>query len=116
MRFTTLITSFASLLAIAVAVPVGQEQADPTPTSSAATRPSSASASHASSHTPTPSPVGAYSCPPKQLKKCCQSVEETSKDLVKGLGEIVPLLSGVQISSKISFQCTFSQSFNTASG
>lgn len=108
MRFTTLITTFTSFLTIAVAVPVAQEPHKvPTPASAESTRPSSGTASHVSSHLPSPSMVGAYACPPKQLKQCCQSLQEESKGIVKGLGEIVPILGGIQISSKITFQCKF---------
>lgn len=117
MRFGTLFTfTFTSLLTIAVAIPVTQEpHATPAPTSAKPTKPSSAAAAQASSHLATPSPVGAYSCPPKQFKQCCQSVEQTSHSIMKGLGELVPILGGIQISSQISFQCmcfAFASSLN----
>lgn len=33
------------------------------------------------------------------------SVQQASGDIVKGLGELVPVVSGLQVSSAISFQC-----------
>lgn len=39
------------------------------------------------------------------------SVQQTGKDIVKQLGDLVPVLSGLQVSSAISFQCMFLPSF-----
>lgn len=52
-------------------------------------------------------PVGAYQCPQEQVKRCCMSLEQTSRMLIDGVGELVPVVNGLSISSQISFHCMF---------
>lgn len=107
MHFPTFITSLTTLLTVVTAVPVVAQDAAPLriPTPSKSMTPV-ASASQSQYATPTVSPVGAYSCPQKQYKACCQSLQETSKGIIKPLGELVPIVGGLQVSSAVSFQCT----------
>ncbi|KAJ6130350.1 hypothetical protein N7512_003130 [Penicillium capsulatum] len=106
MHFPTLITTLTSLLTIAMAVPVVAREASlqriPKPSKSINPQ---ASPSHSQSASPTMSPVGAYSCPQKQHKACCQSLQQTSKEIMKPVGELVPIVGGLEISSAVSFQC-----------
>lgn len=106
MRFTSLFGAFSTLLSAAAAIPVAQGPSVQSPTPSKPVIPS-ASTPYVS-QSPTPSMfalVGAYDCPPQQQKQCCQSLQETSHDIMEGLGELVPALGGIQISSKMVFQC-----------
>ncbi|KAJ5191572.1 uncharacterized protein N7498_010557 [Penicillium cinerascens] len=106
MRFTSHFGAFSTLLSAAAAIPVAQASSIRSPTTSKPVIPS-ASTPYIS-QSPTPSMlalVGAYECPPSQQKQCCQSLEQTSKDIMEGLGELVPILGGIQISSKMVFQC-----------
>ncbi|KAJ5759761.1 hypothetical protein N7520_006917 [Penicillium odoratum] len=100
-----LFTLFATLCTITTAVPFSHQEQTPTLT----IIPKSASASHSqpsASASPTRIPVGAYQCPEKQYKACCMSLEEASKDIiVKPLSDLVPMFGGIQVSSKVSFQC-----------
>ncbi|OQD73409.1 hypothetical protein PENDEC_c015G00849 [Penicillium decumbens] len=101
MHLTTLFASLSTLLTIAAAIPVAQDPSKPS-------KPVISSTPTPTASTPTPSMitmVGPYQCPPNQQKQCCQSLQETSHDIMKGLGELVPILGGIQVSSKISFQC-----------
>ncbi|KAJ5104662.1 hypothetical protein NUU61_002009 [Penicillium alfredii] len=102
MRFTTL-TYLATLLSLTTAIPVVHDSSSTTPSPTATTKPSgtasaSASASASSSLAP-------YSCPKHTYKQCCQSLEQTSHEVIKPLGSLVPILSGVQVGSALSFQC-----------
>ncbi|KAJ5689277.1 hypothetical protein N7462_003669 [Penicillium macrosclerotiorum] len=102
MHLPSVFTSLATLLTITAAVPVVAQNTTPRPTPTKAAIPSPIFSSIA---TPSMTPVGAYQCPQKQFKQCCMSLEQTSRTIVHGLGELVPVLSGVQLSSAISFQC-----------
>lgn len=105
-----LLLSALGVCAVSSAVPVQQEYpAVPMPTP---TKPliQSASAAGQASSSASPSasmvPVGPYSCPQNQHKQCCMSLADTSRDaVIKPLGELVPIVGGIQISSAISFQC-----------
>lgn len=106
MHLIQLLTGVVTLCSLGVAIPVANGRdaspnTSPTPTMAL----TSASASEGIAAAPSQTMVGPYVCPPKQFKKCCQSLQETSKELMQGLGDVVPILGGVQISSKISFQC-----------
>ncbi|KGO63992.1 hypothetical protein PITC_013600 [Penicillium italicum] len=104
MQFTTLLTGLVSLLSVTTAIPMGSENPTPTSVSKSLISPSS-SASASASATPSSNPYEAYTCPKDKFKSCCMSVQQTGKDVVKGLGDLVPAISGLQISSAISFQC-----------
>lgn len=109
MRLELLITALG-VCAISSAVPVHQEYpAVPMPTPTKPLIQSASAASHASSSaSPSASiaPVGPYSCPQSQHKQCCMSLADASRDaVIKPLGELVPIVGGIQISSAISFQC-----------
>ncbi|KAJ5099652.1 hypothetical protein N7532_006653 [Penicillium argentinense] len=101
MRLAVVLPTLATLT-MTSAVPVVQDR-NPMPT------PTQPAVQSASTATPTPSasatPVGPYTCPQKQTKKCCMSLSQTSKNLMKPLGDLLPILRGVQISSSVSFQC-----------
>ena len=105
----TIFASFATLLTAATAVPLNARDAAsnnvPTPAKAVS---AVASVTQSQSATATMTPVGAYSCPQKQHKQCCQSLQQTSKDLMKPIGDLVPIVGGLEISSKISFQCMHS--------
>lgn len=107
MHIETIFSILASL-AVASAVPVLQEYPVvpmPTPTMPAIAS-SSATYSSPSAASSTPVvPVGPYSCPEHQYKQCCQSLAQTSHDIIQPLGELVPIVGGIQISSAVSFQC-----------
>lgn len=114
MHLTTFLTGLVSLLSVTTAIPMGNDA--PTPTTSvskslispsSSSSPSS-SASASASATPSPNPYEAYTCPKGKFKSCCMSVQQASGDIVKGLGEVVPLVSGLQVSSALSFKCMFS--------
>ncbi|CAI7583353.1 unnamed protein product [Penicillium crustosum] len=105
MHVTTFLTGLVSLLSVTTAIPVGND--NPTPTSSVSkplVSPSS-SASVSASATPSPNPYEAYTCPKGKFKSCCMSVQQAGGDIVKGLGELVPVISGLQVSSAVSFKC-----------
>ncbi|KAJ5379488.1 hypothetical protein N7509_012607 [Penicillium cosmopolitanum] len=107
MRLEAIFLTFASL-AVASAVPVLQEYPAvpmPTPTKPVIASSSAAYSSPSASISAPVVPVGPYSCPQKQYKQCCQSLAQTSHDIIKPLGELVPILGGIQISSAVSFQC-----------
>ncbi|KAJ5536475.1 hypothetical protein N7513_009661 [Penicillium frequentans] len=106
MHLSPLLTVFATLCSITVAIPLGQDtpaqDLTPTPTF----KPSaSASHSHSASASPVRTPVGAYQCPQQQYKACCQSLEQETQGIFQSLGDLVPFMGGVQVSSKVSFQC-----------
>ncbi|KAJ5647233.1 hypothetical protein N7490_003605 [Penicillium lividum] len=98
-----LFTLFATLCTITTAIPFGHQ--DQTPTSAFIPASVSALLSQPSA-SPTRTPVGAYQCPQEQYKACCMSLEEASNDvIVKPLSDLVPMFGGIQVSSKLSFQC-----------
>lgn len=99
MYLTRLLTTL-TMLGITLAVPVAHQTSIP-----ASTRPLLPT-----SHAAAPTPVGPYECPPSQYKSCCKSLEQTSKGIMQGLGTVLPILNGVQISSLVSFQCMFTDS------
>ncbi|KAJ6022173.1 hypothetical protein N7540_007677 [Penicillium herquei] len=107
MRFAPLLASLATLCSIVVAVPVAADPSlmqRPTPSKSTPSVASTATPSHSA----TPSTltlVGAYQCPRNQYKACCQSLEQTSKELMAPVGDLVPIVGGISISSQVSFQC-----------
>ncbi|KAJ5947602.1 hypothetical protein N7466_000617 [Penicillium verhagenii] len=104
MHLAPLLTILATLCSITTAIPLGQDQSQPT-TPTPSTNPS-ASASHTHSATaPVRTPVGPYQCPQEQYKACCQSLEQTTQDVFTSLGEVLPMVGGIQVSSKVSFQC-----------
>ncbi|KAJ5941560.1 hypothetical protein N7516_001728 [Penicillium verrucosum] len=111
MHLTTFLTGLVSLLSVTTAIPMGNDT--PTPTTSvskslispsSSSSPSS-SASASASATPSPNPYEAYTCPKGKFKSCCMSVQQASGDIVKGLSEVVPAVSGLQVSSALSFKC-----------
>ncbi|KAJ5851359.1 uncharacterized protein N7529_010744 [Penicillium soppii] len=107
MYLTTIFTGLTMILAV-TAIPVAHEKPSPTPSmSKALISPSSASASASASASPTPSPnpFEAYTCPKGKYKSCCMSVQETGHSVIQPLGELVPMVGGLQLSSAISFQC-----------
>ncbi|KAJ5108630.1 hypothetical protein N7456_005305 [Penicillium angulare] len=106
MHLTPLFALMATFCTLSVAVPVNHDHAlahNPSRTNVLA----SSSAAYASpSATPSMITVaGAYQCPPKQRKSCCTSLEETTKELMKPVSDLVPSIGGISISSKVSFQC-----------
>ncbi|KAJ5469970.1 hypothetical protein N7530_007327 [Penicillium desertorum] len=106
MHLTTLITGLVSLLSVTTAIPMASDKPTPTSVSKSLISPSSsASVSASASATPSPNPYEAYTCPKGKYKSCCKSVEQTSNDLIKPLGELVPIVNGLQISSALSFEC-----------
>jgi hypothetical protein len=103
MYFPTLFCALTTLtIAAAVPVGVGSSMTTPTPTQ-AIVAPSQASPVDF----PWMTPVGAYQCPQDQAKRCCMSLEQTSRMLIDGVGELVPALSSISISSQVSFHCMF---------
>ncbi|OQE19466.1 hypothetical protein PENSTE_c015G10401 [Penicillium steckii] len=105
-----LLLSALGVCAVSSAVPVQQEYPVvpmPTPTKPLIQSASAASqASSSASPSASMAPVGPYSCPQNQHKQCCMSLADTSRDaVIKPLGELVPIVGGIQISSAISFQC-----------
>ncbi|KAJ5134501.1 hypothetical protein N7448_000479 [Penicillium atrosanguineum] len=103
MRFNTLFASISALVTVAVAIPVAQDPPTQLPTPSKPVIPSASTPYGTPSATP--SMVGAYQCPPTQQKQCCQTLQETSHDVMKSLGALVPILGGITVSSKVTFQC-----------
>ncbi|KAJ5708935.1 hypothetical protein N7493_010269 [Penicillium malachiteum] len=107
MRLASLFTSLATLCTIVVAIPVAADPSlmqMPTPSKSTPSVASTASPSHSASPS-TLTLVGAYQCPRNQYKACCQSLEQTTKELMKPVGDLVPIVGGISISSQVSFQC-----------
>ncbi|KAJ5146414.1 uncharacterized protein N7515_000978 [Penicillium bovifimosum] len=104
MQIKTLLAGLASILAV-TAVPMASQKASPTPSASKSLIPHSSSASVSPSPTPTPNPYEAYTCPTGKFKSCCMSVQQTGEDVIKPLGKLVPIVSGLELSSAISFQC-----------
>jgi hypothetical protein len=104
MYLTTLLAGLVSLLSVTTAIPMASDKSTPTSVSKSLISPSS-SASVSASATPSPNPYEAYTCPKGKYKSCCKTVEQTSNDLIKPLGELVPIVSGLQISSALSFEC-----------
>ncbi|KAJ5602524.1 hypothetical protein N7537_005480 [Penicillium hordei] len=105
MHLTTLLTGLVSLLSVTTAIPVGNDIPTPASSVSKSLISPSSSASASASATPSPNPYEAYTCPEGQSKSCCMSVQQASGEITKGLGELVPIVSGLQVSSAISFQC-----------
>ncbi|KAJ5318017.1 hypothetical protein PENANT_c004G04569 [Penicillium antarcticum] len=105
MHLPTLFTSL-TMLAVTTAVPMASPSPAPTPTSA---MPSFASPSHSVSASASPSaspnPFEAWSCPVGMYKNCCMGLEQTSHDILTPLGEIVPTVGGLQVSSAIAYQC-----------
>ncbi|KAJ5775163.1 uncharacterized protein N7511_000174 [Penicillium nucicola] len=109
MHLPILFTSL-TLLAVTTAVPMASPSPSPTPTSALPSLASlshsgSASASASASPSASPNPFEAWSCPAGKYKNCCMGVEQSSHDILKPLGEIVPTIGGIQVSSAIAFQC-----------
>ncbi|OOQ85621.1 hypothetical protein PEBR_25464 [Penicillium brasilianum] len=101
MYFPTLFCALTTLtIAAAVPVAAGSSMTTPTPTQ-AIVDPSEAYPVDY----PWMTPVGAYQCPQEQVKRCCMSLEQTSRMLIDGVGELVPVVNGLSISSQISFHC-----------
>ncbi|KAJ5280320.1 hypothetical protein N7478_005692 [Penicillium angulare] len=106
MHIKPLFVLIATFCTLSAAVPFNHDHAlahNPSRTNLQA----SSSAAYASSSS-TPSMItvaGAYQCPPKQHKSCCTSLEETTKELMKPVSDLVPSIGGISISSKVSFQC-----------
>ncbi|OGE56909.1 hypothetical protein PENARI_c002G06883 [Penicillium arizonense] len=109
MHLITLVTSL-TLLAVTTAVPMASPTQSPTPTSAmpslySPSHSGSASASASASPSASPNPFEAYSCPKGKYKNCCMGVEQASHDILKPLGDIVPMVGGLQVSSAIAYQC-----------
>ncbi|CAG8900289.1 unnamed protein product [Penicillium egyptiacum] len=105
MHLITLLTGLVSLLSVTIAIPVASENPTPTSSVSKSLISPSSSASASASPSPSPNPYEAYTCPKGKYKSCCKSVQQTGNDLIKPLGELVPVVSGLQVSSALSFQC-----------
>ncbi|KAJ5398582.1 hypothetical protein N7465_009071 [Penicillium sp. CMV-2018d] len=105
MHLTAFLTGLVSLLSVTTAIPVGNDNPTPTSSVSKSLISPSSSASASASATPSPNPYEAYTCPKGKFKSCCMSVQQASGDIVKGLGDLVPVVSGLQVSSALSFQC-----------
>ncbi|CRL29430.1 unnamed protein product [Penicillium camemberti] len=105
MHLKTFLTGLVSLLSVTTAIPVGNDKPTPTTSVSKSLISPSSSASASASATPSSNPYEAYTCPKGKFKSCCMSVQQAGGDIVKGLGELVPVVSGLQVSSAISFQC-----------
>lgn len=103
MHIPTLFYTLATLtITTAVPVAAGNSMTAPTPTQALI------APSHVSpAETPSMTPVGAYQCPQKQIKRCCQSLQQASRMLIDGIGELVPALGGISVSSQVSFNCTY---------
>ncbi|KAF7712243.1 Uncharacterized protein PECH_004336 [Penicillium ucsense] len=107
MHFTTLIYTLTMLAMTTSAIPlsptspsiaaVKASKTGPSPLASPAVASSAAKASA--------TPVGAYQCPPNKYKRCCMSIQEGSRELLDKVGELVPTLGGIAVSSQISFSC-----------
>lgn len=106
MQLPKLIYSLATLT-IATAVPLAPGNSVTAPTTTAAIMAPSLVSPVA---VPSMTPVGAYQCPPKQFKRCCLSVQQTSRMLIDSIGKLVPALGGIGISSQVSFDCMFALS------
>ncbi|EPS34510.1 hypothetical protein POX_a00516 [Penicillium oxalicum] len=105
MHFTTFIYTLLTLAVTSTtAIPLSSgTPAIPSPktkSSNLASSPVSAAA------TPSPTLVGAYQCPPNKYKRCCMSVQESSRELLTKVGDLVPALGGIAVSSQISFSCS----------
>lgn len=50
-------------------------------------------------------------CPPSAPKQCCTSLKQPTEDLTDGLGELLPLASGIDVSSLVGIGCMFFPSF-----
>ncbi|KAJ6155465.1 hypothetical protein N7470_006031 [Penicillium chermesinum] len=61
--------------------------------------------SQGKSPTPTPTPTKALASASTPRTNPAMPSQKTSKEIMKGLGDLVPIVGGIQISSKISFQC-----------
>ncbi|CAI7651994.1 unnamed protein product [Penicillium glandicola] len=109
MHFPTLLTGLVSLLSVTTAIPLASETPTPTPSkpliSPSSSGSVSGSVSASASPTPSSNPYEAYTCPKGKFKSCCMSVQQTGKDIINPLGELVPVVSGLQLSSAVSFQC-----------
>lgn len=109
MRLATFFAAFASILSITTAIPMASR--NPTPSVSESLSDSSFShipaspASASASPSASPNPFEAYTCPKGKFKSCCMSVQQAGKDITNSLGELLPLVGGLQLSSAISFQC-----------
>lgn len=58
--------------------------------------------------TPSPSPAHPKThCPPAHEKQCCASLHQPTEDLTGALGQVVPILSGLDVSSLIGVGCMF---------
>lgn len=113
MRLTPLLTIFTTLCSVTTAIPLAQDTPAPALTPTPTFKPSAyASHSHSASASPVRTPVGAYQCPQQQYKACCQSLEKETQGIFESLGELVPFMGGVQVSSKVSFQCALFSSIS----
>ena len=111
MRLSFLLTSLVTCTFV-TAIPLGNDiskEKTPSKTDQTPSKPNSTKET-ASAHPSTLTVAGPYSCPPKQYKACCMSLEETSKELMHPVGELVPIVGGIAISSQVSFQCMFRHS------
>ncbi|KAJ5908556.1 hypothetical protein N7495_001238 [Penicillium taxi] len=108
MLFTYL--QLATILSIAAAIPIAQDA----PTTTIPDFPASSSVTKVSKLVLAPkvplnskygTPVGPYSCPTKQYKRCCTSLAQTSKDILKPVGDLLPWTNGIQINSGVAFEC-----------
>jgi hypothetical protein len=70
--------------------------------------PSLASPSHSGSASASPNPFEAYSCPKGKYKNCCMGIEQASHDILTPLGDVIPIVGGLKVSSAIAYQCMFS--------
>ncbi|CAG8001623.1 unnamed protein product [Penicillium olsonii] len=105
MHPTTLFMGLTALFSVTSAIPVAHENPTPTPSMSKVLLSPSSSASASASPTPSINPFEAYTCPPKKQKGCCTGLQQASKDIISPLGNLVPIVGGLQISSAITFQC-----------
>ncbi|CAI7624764.1 unnamed protein product [Penicillium bialowiezense] len=105
MHPTTFLMGLTAIFSVASAIPMASERPTPTPSMSKALISPSSSASASASPTPSVNPYEAWSCPATKTKACCMSVQQTSKDIIQPLGELVPIVGGLQVSSAITFQC-----------
>lgn len=94
-----------AIFSVTSAIPVASDKPTPTPSMSKVLISPSSSASASASPTPSVNPYEAWSCPAQKTKACCMSVQQTSHDIIKPLGELVPIVGGIQLSSAITFQC-----------
>ncbi|KAK9855558.1 uncharacterized protein MYU51_002093 [Penicillium brevicompactum] len=105
MHPTTLFMGLTAIFSVTSAIPVASDKPTPTPSMSKVLISPSSSASASASPTPSVNPYEAWSCPAQKTKACCMSVQQTSHDLIKPVGELVPIVGGIQLSSAITFQC-----------